>query len=203
MWLHTNGDIKKVAACKVKPYELIDTQNFKDSQESLTQSKKKKVVMLEDGLSDGEDQIIQEEETIQYAVNMIDEEKDCVGAQYLKVVNYMSFSDYAIYTVELPVSKHGTPEVKQAKQTEVENLMDYDVFEEVKDEGQETIGSRWVVTEKEKHDGQKLQTKARLVARGFQETLKPQSDSPTVSKESFKILMAITANSDFKLASGH
>ena len=27
-------------------------------------------------------------------------------------------------------------------------LMDYDVFEEVLDEGQETIGSRWVVTEK-------------------------------------------------------
>ena len=77
----------------------------------------------------------------------------------------MSFSDYAIYTVELPVSKHGTPEVKEAKMTEVNNLMDYDVFEEVKDEGQETIGSRWVVTEKEKHDGQKQQTKARLVAR--------------------------------------
>ena len=46
-----------------------------------------------------------------------------------------------------------------------------------------------------------MQTKARLVARGFQETLKLQSDSPTVSKESFKILMAISANSDFKLAS--
>ena len=57
------------------------------------------------------------------------------------------------------------------------------------------------MTEKEKHDGQKLQTKARLVARGFQETMKLQSDSPTVSKESFKILMAISANSDFKLAS--
>ena len=64
-----------------------------------------------------------------------------------------------------------------------------------------TIGSRWVITEKEKHDGQKQKTKARLVFHGFQETLKPQSDSPTVSKESFKTLMAIAANSDFKLAS--
>ena len=35
----------------------------------------------------------------------------------------------------------------------------------------------------------------------FQETLKPQSDSPTVSKELFKILMAVAANSNFKLAS--
>ena len=123
--------------------------------------------MLKDCLSDGEDLLDPEEETRQYAIKIIDAEKDNVGAQYLKVVNHMFFSDYAIYTVELPVSKHGTPEVKEAKMTEVNNFMDYDVFEEVKDEGQETIGSRWVVTEKQKHDGQKQQTKARLVARGF------------------------------------
>ena len=103
--------------------------------------------------------------------------------------------------MDLPVSKHGTPEVKEAKMAEVSNLLDYEVFEEVTDEGQETIGSRWVVTEKEKHDGQKHKTKARIVARGFQETLKPQSDSRTVSKKSFKTLMAIAANSDFRLAS--
>ena len=32
VWLHTNGDIKKVAACKVKPYDLVDTENLKNSQ---------------------------------------------------------------------------------------------------------------------------------------------------------------------------
>ena len=47
----------------------------------------------------------------------------------------------------------------------------------------------------------KNKKKARLVARGFQETVKPQSDSPTVSKESFKMLMAVAANENFKLAS--
>ena len=57
------------------------------------------------------------------------------------------------------------------------------------------------MTEKEKHDGQKQACKARLVARGFQESLKPQSDSPTASKDSFKMLMAVAANSRFKLAS--
>ena len=59
--------------------------------------------MLEDGLSDGEDAMPHDEDTMQYAVNMIDAEKDSVGAQYLKVVNHMSFSDYAFYTVEIPV----------------------------------------------------------------------------------------------------
>ena len=129
MWLHTNGDIEKVAVCKVKPYELIDAENLNNSNDSINQNKNKKVVMLEDGLNDVEDQISKDDETIQYVMDMWEEKKDCVGAQYLKVINHMSFSDYAIYTVELPVSKHGTPEVKQAKQTEVENLMDYDVFE--------------------------------------------------------------------------
>ena len=100
------------------------------------------MVMLEDGLSDGEDVLDQEEETRQYTMKMIDAEKDNVGAHYLKIINHTSFSDYSIYIVELPVSKHGTPEVREAKMTEVNNLLDYDVFEEDKNEGQETIGSR-------------------------------------------------------------
>ena len=57
------------------------------------------------------------------------------------------------------------------------------------------------MTKKEKHDRQKQACKARLVARGFQKSLKPQSDSPTASKDSFKMLMAVSANSRFKLAS--
>ena len=40
-----------------------------------------------------------------------------------------------------------------------------------------------------------------MVAQGFQETLKPQSDSPTAAKESFKLLMALLANFCFKIAS--
>ena len=48
-------------------------------------------------------------------MKMIDAEKDNAGAHYLKVVNHMSFSDYSIYTVELLVSKHGTPEVKELR----------------------------------------------------------------------------------------
>ena len=61
-----------------------------------------------------------------------------MGTNYLKIMNNVSFSDLAIYTVKLPISEHGTPEVKDAKMAEVSNL-DYNVFEEVKDEGQETI----------------------------------------------------------------
>ena len=107
------------------------------------------------------------------------------------MVNTVSFSEMCNCTIKLPASKHNTPEVNAPQMNDIRNLKDYDTFEEVKDEGQETIGSWWVVTEKEKHDGQKQACKARLVARGFQESLKPQSDSPTASKDSFKILMAV------------
>ena len=57
------------------------------------------------------------------------------------------------------------------------------------------------MTRKEKHYGQKQDCKARIVARGFQESLKPESDSPKTLKESFKMLMAIAANFGFKVAS--
>ena len=69
----------------------------------------------------------------------------------------------------MPVKEHKKPEVIEAKQREIENLEKYGVFEEVEDVGQETVGSRWVITRKEKADGQKTNCKGRLVAKGFQE----------------------------------
>ena len=65
VWIHTNGDIRKVAACKTKPYELIDreSQEYKQQVDQDTiKGKKKKKVMLEDGLSDVEDLLDPEEE---------------------------------------------------------------------------------------------------------------------------------------------
>ena len=44
-----------------------------------------------------------------------DVDSDTIGANYLKVVNSVSFADLSIYTVELPVSEHERPEVKEDK----------------------------------------------------------------------------------------
>ena len=109
------------------------------------------------------------------------------------------FMENSIYVVEVPVKEHGKAEVIEAKEKEIENLKTYETFEEVDDEGQETTGSRWILTEKEKHDGQKQNCKARLVAKGFQEKDQPQSDSPTAAKESLKLLVALAANQNFKV----
>ena len=77
----------------------------------------------------------------------------------------------------------------------------YGVFEEVEDNGQERISSRWVITKKEKADGQKTDYKGRLVARGFQEKSAPQSDSPTMLRESLKLFFSVAANEGFNLRS--
>ena len=95
--------------------------------------------MLEDGLQDVD----------KLQDNLKDKEKDTVGAKYLKIVNSVSLSDISVYTVELWVLVHGRPEVKEAKNTQILILQDYDVFEEVADLGQDAIGSRWVITSKE------------------------------------------------------
>ena len=81
----------------------------------------------------------------------------------------------------------------------MENLQKYGVFEEGEYKGQETVGSRWVITKKEKADGQKKNYKGRLVAKGFQEKEAPQSDSPTMFRESMKLFLSVAANEDFKL----
>ena len=58
----------------------------------------------------------------------------------------------------------------------------------------QTISSQLVVTEKSPQE-----FKARLVVRGFEEEVYPQSDSPTASRESFKTFLALAANQSFHI----
>ena len=131
----------------------------------------------------------------------VQEKEDSIGTFQVKLENNECFEDFAVYTVEIPAKEQNTPEVDEAKHKEIENLIRYDVFEEVEDCGQDRIASRWVVTQKEKADGQKSQIKGCLVAKGFQEGEKPQSDSPTLLRESLKMYFAVAANEGFKLRS--
>ena len=97
-------------------------------------------------------------------------ERDTIGAFWMTKEHSECF-DPAIttYVVEVPVKDHKLPEVLDAKDTEHKNLQDFGTYEEVQDEGQKTVGSRWVITKKEEHDGQKKKIKARIVAKGFHE----------------------------------
>ena len=55
----------------------------------------------------------------------------------------------------VPVEPHSEFEVLDAKQKELENWSNFNVYSEVDDVGQRTISTRWVVSEKDMPDGQK------------------------------------------------
>ena len=97
-------------------------------------------------------------------VEKFDISKDAIGAKYMEMERSVCFLENMIFTVEISVSEHNRPEVKDAKVKEIKNLEDYETFQIVEDVGQEMIGSRWVVTKKENYDGQKTEYKACLVA---------------------------------------
>ena len=93
--------------------------------------------------------------------------------------------------------------ITAAKEKELKNWRDNDVYCDVEDEGQNKVSCRWVI-ETKKIDGLDI-TKARLVARGFEddEAKGRRKDSPTCSKESLRITLALIAASKWDCKSKH
>ena len=88
--------------------------------------------------------------------------------------------------------------VLEAKLNELDKRKKYEVYEEVPDNGQTTISVRWVCTEKDTEKGKV--TKARLVARGYEEEDNMfRKDSQTSSKESLRMTLIIIASQAWKI----
>ena len=103
-------------------------------------------------------------------------------------------SPMAIYVTNIPEKEHHRPEVIEAKRDELDKWVKYEAFEVVDEhEDQHVLGSRWVVQDR---NGK---IKARFVVKGCQEKSDPRSDSPTASKDSFKLFLALAANENFDL----
>ena len=102
-----------------------------------------------------------------------------------------------VNVTSIPYSEHNSPKVRQAKEKELENWKSFDVYTEVPDIGQKTISTRWVVTKKDICDQESI--KARLVVRGFEEESQIQSDSPTASKSTLRMVMAIASSNNWKI----
>ena len=91
-------------------------------------------------------------------------------------------------------------EVLEAKRKELQNWSNDEVYEEVNDDGQTTMSVRWVITPKFL-DGI-WRTKARLVARGYEENQELiRTDSPTCMRESLRIVISIIACMNWKVHS--
>ena len=81
----------------------------------------------------------------------------------------------------LSTVKENSQEVLDAKERELNNLKENNVFNLVGDHGPDSVLSKWVFTEKLKENGSKM-LKARSVARRFVEKCMNQgTDSPTCS----------------------
>ena len=97
---------------------------------------------------------------------------------------------------EIKETAENSERVQEAKAKELSNFDDYETYEEVKYDGQEVLGTRYVLTEKA--DGS---IKARFVTKGFQEEFFHPSDSPTSSRETVKIFLAIAGNEKWSVES--
>ena len=79
-----------------------------------------------------------------------------------------------------------TSECDEAKQTELEKLRHFNTYKEVIDKGQFRISTTWILTEKNN------EVRARLVARGYEETTITQKDSPTVQISVMRLFIALS-----------
>ena len=97
-------------------------------------------------------------------------------------------SEEEVNVIMIPKDKQNNQECIKAKADELQKLLDFDVYMEVDDKGQDCISTTWVVTK----NGE--QVKARLVVRGFEEVEEVEKDSPTVAKSTMRILMSVAVS---------
>ena len=99
-------------------------------------------------------------------------------------------SENAVYfTRLLTTENYSAKEVIEAKEREINSWRSNNVYEEVDYKGQKVISTKWIYSEKTIENKQVL--KARLVARGFEESHNENNDSPTCNKETLRIMLTI------------
>ena len=142
-------------------------------------------------------------------INVVDTNKEQTFVEfgaYNKKVFFTAVSNYheeQVYVVNIPRSKHREPACVTAKQKELRDYDNFEVFEVVDmPDSDNIISTEWVLVEKEKMDGTKV-VKARLCIRGDQEKalFNIPRDSPTVNKISVKLLVTLAVSQGWDIRS--
>ena len=132
VYVFANGNLKKIADCKVQPYRIhLQENTFRNEDETEISS---------DGINVN-DEKMEGPKTRSRSKSEREAKKDVIGAFWMTKQNSECFDPFTIYVVEVPKKEHGLPEVLEAKEREITNLKDFDTFEEIEDEGQKTVGS--------------------------------------------------------------
>ena len=112
----------------------------------------------------------------------------------------VSWKEIKTHEVLITTPNEFDEEVLNAKDKELKNLKDHDVYEEVTFVNQPFVSSKWVLTEKVR-DG-KRSIKARLVARGFEEDSgNMKTDSPTCGRLALRLVFVVAATNNWELQS--
>lgn len=98
-----------------------------------------------------------------------------------------------VFMVTIPRNQQNNDQCKLAKDVELAKLREFDVYKEVPFNNQECISTRWLLWYK----GEEV--RARLVARGYEETANVQRDSPTVGRVAVRLFLTISANKRWKV----
>merc|ERR1712177_23057 len=118
IFAYYNGEMRKVAMCRAKPYELIERteeeKNKNDEQEETPE------IIEEESEAENDDKI-EDSETEREDESEIrrDIQNDIIGAKYLQVEKSVYFMDYEIFLEEVPLKDHKKPEIVEAKNKEI------------------------------------------------------------------------------------
>ena len=83
---------------------------------------------------------------------------------------------------------------QDAKEAEMQSWSNHGVYEIVNDEGQKTMGSRWILTMERDDSNNNSVPKARLVVKGITESLdRIDKESPVVSREVIKVFLSVAS----------
>ena len=130
-----------------------------------------------------------------------------LNAENVKCIHFVYIIVYIIYTAMYTLCTFScihfvcitSVRVSEAKMVELQSWKTNEVYEEVPCENQKCISVRWVCGMKSCENGYSY-PKARLVARGFEEDNQNlNKESPTCSKDSFRVINAIVAQKQWKL----
>ena len=111
----------------------------------------------------------------------------------LERVSYQKVENEEVNMVLIPIVEHQSDECRKAKLVELKKLEDFSSYRLVDDKGQFHISCRWVLWKKGE------ETRARLVARGFEEESEVPSDSPTVDKANLRIILVVAASAGWMI----
>ena len=131
-----------------------------------------------------------------FTINYITRDEH-ISINFSKIKGWKNIEDEVLIVTP---SDHNV-EILEAKQTELNSWIKYNVYEEVEDRGQNVVSVRWIISQKFKDNEMKY--KARLVARRFEvDNLNSiRKDSPTYCKDNFRLTLSIIISNKWTVRS--